>query len=62
MRLSEVAKHLAVTATSDAVTSLVDKELVQKTRSPQMDDDRHHVNHSGQQTPTQTASWSLSCY
>jgi DNA-binding MarR family transcriptional regulator len=36
IRLSEVAKHLAVTAAtaSDAVTSLVDKGLVQKTRSP----------------------------
>lgn len=61
MRLSEVAKHLAVTAAtaSDAVTSLVEKGLVQKTRSPQ---DKRAIaitlTAQGQQTATQTASWS----
>ncbi|KAM3094428.1 MarR family transcriptional regulator [Phormidesmis sp. 146-35] len=61
MRLSEVAKHLAVTAAtaSDAVTSLVEKGLVQKTRSPQ---DKRAIaltlTAQGQQIATQTASWS----
>jgi len=57
----KVAKHLAVTAAtaSDAVTSLVDKGLVQKTRSPQ--DGRAiaiTLTTQGRQTATQTASWS----
>jgi DNA-binding MarR family transcriptional regulator len=61
MRLSEVAKNLAVTAAtaSDAVTSLVDKGLVQKTRSPQ--DGRAiaiTLTTQGQKAAAQTASWS----
>jgi len=46
MRLSEVAKHLAVTAAtaSDAVTSLVDKGLVQKRDRLRWTSDRDH-NH-----------------
>jgi len=61
MRLSEVAKNLAVTAAtaSDAVTSLVDKGLVQKTRSPQ--DGRAiaiTLTPQGQKAAAQTASWS----
>ena len=61
MRLTGVASHLAVTAatTSDAVTSLVEKGLVQKTRSPQ--DGRAiaiTLTAQGQQAATQTASWS----
>jgi DNA-binding MarR family transcriptional regulator len=61
MRLSEVAKNLAVTAAtaSDAVTSLIEKGLVQKTRSP--DDGRAiaiTLTPHGQQAAAQTASWS----
>lgn len=61
MRLSEVAKNLAVTAAtaSDAVTSLVEKSLVQKTKSPQ--DGRAiaiTLTAQGQQVAAQTASWS----
>lgn len=61
MRLSEVAQNLAVTAAtaSDAVASLVDKKLVQKTRSPQ--DGRAiaiTLTTEGQQAAAQTASWS----
>jgi DNA-binding MarR family transcriptional regulator len=61
MRLSAVAKHLAVTSAtaSDAVTSLVEKGLVQKTRSPQ--DGRAiaiTLTAQGQQAATQVASWS----
>jgi DNA-binding MarR family transcriptional regulator len=59
--LSEVAKNLGVTAAtaSDAVTSLVDKGLVQKTRSPT--DGRAiaiTLTASGQQAAGQTATWS----
>jgi len=48
MRLSEVAKHLAVTAAtaSDAVTSLVDKGLVKNAIASRWTSDRDHVNHS----------------
>lgn len=61
VRLSEVAKNLAVTAAtaSDAVTSLVDKGLVQKTRSP--DDGRAiaiTVTSTGQQAAEQAFGWS----
>jgi len=61
VRLSEVAKNLAVTAAtaSDAVTSLVHKGLVQKTRSPE--DGRAiaiTLTAQGQQAASQTASWS----
>jgi len=61
MRLTEVANDLAVTAatTSDAVTSLVEKGLVQKKRSSQ--DGRAiaiTLTTQGQQAATQTASWS----
>jgi DNA-binding MarR family transcriptional regulator len=61
IRLSEVAKNLAVTAAtaSDAVTSLVEKGLVQKTKSPQ--DGRAialTLTPQGQQAAAQTASWS----
>jgi DNA-binding MarR family transcriptional regulator len=59
--LSEVAKNLGVTAAtaSDAVASLVDKGLVQKTRSPT--DGRAiaiTLTASGQQSAGQTATWS----
>lgn len=61
MRLSEVATHLAVTAAtaSDAVTSLVEKGLVQKTKSPR--DGRAiaiTLTAQGRQAAVQTASWS----
>ncbi len=61
VRLSEVAKNLEVTAAtaSDAVASLVNKGLVQKTRSPV---DRRAIavtlTTSGQQAAGQTATWS----
>jgi DNA-binding MarR family transcriptional regulator len=59
--LSEVAKNLGVTAAtaSDAVATLVDKGLVQKTKSPA--DKRAvviNLTHLGQQTASQTATWS----
>jgi DNA-binding MarR family transcriptional regulator len=59
--LSEVAKNLGVTAAtaSDAVAALVDKGLVQKTRSPA--DGRAiaiTLTTSGQQSAGQTATWS----
>ncbi len=59
--LSEVAKNLGVTAAtaSDAVASLIDKGLVQKTRSPA--DGRAIVitlTTPGQQAAGQTATWS----
>jgi DNA-binding MarR family transcriptional regulator len=59
--LSAVAKNLGVTAAtaSDAVASLVDKGLVQKTRSPA--DGRAiaiNLTTSGQQSAGQTATWS----
>jgi DNA-binding MarR family transcriptional regulator len=59
--LSEVAKNLGVTAAtaSDAVASLVDKGLVQKTRSPA--DGRAiaiTLTTPGQQAAGQTAAWS----
>jgi len=61
VRLSEVAKNLAVTAAtaSDAVTALVSKGLVQKTRS--LEDGRAiaiTLTAQGQQAASQTASWS----
>lgn len=61
MRLSDVAKNLSVTAAtaSDAVTSLVEKEFVQKTRSPQ--DGRAiaiTLTPEGHQAAAQTFSWS----
>jgi DNA-binding MarR family transcriptional regulator len=61
VRLSEVAKNLEVTAAtaSDAVASLVNKGLVQKTRSPA--DGRAiavTLTTSGQQAAGQTATWS----
>ncbi len=61
VRLSAVAKNLGVTAAtaSDAVASLVDKGLVQKTRSPA--DGRAiaiTLTPSGQQAAGQTATWS----
>jgi DNA-binding MarR family transcriptional regulator len=61
VRLSEVAKNLGVTAAtaSDAVAALVDKGLVQKTRSPA--DGRAiaiTLTTSGQQSAGQTATWS----
>ncbi len=61
MRLTEVSKNLAVTAAtaSDAVTSLVEKGLVQKTRSPA--DGRAiaiTLTTQGQQAAAQTTSWS----
>jgi len=53
-----VAKHLAVTAAtaSDAVTSLVDKGLVQKRDRLRMDERSITLTTQGRQT--QTASWS----
>jgi DNA-binding MarR family transcriptional regulator len=59
--LSEVAKNLGVTAatTSEAIASLVDKGLVQKTRSPA--DGRAieiTLTNPGQQAASQTATWS----
>jgi DNA-binding MarR family transcriptional regulator len=59
--LSEVAKNLGVTAAtaSDAVASLVNKGLVQKTRSPT--DGRAIeiiLTNPGQQAAGQTATWS----
>jgi DNA-binding MarR family transcriptional regulator len=59
--LSEIAKNLGVTAAtaSDAVAALVDKGLVQKTRSPT--DGRAieiTLTTSGQQAAGQTATWS----
>ncbi len=61
MRLSEVAKNLSITAAtaSDAVSSLVDKGFVQKTRSPQ--DGRAiaiTLTPDGDRAAAQTASWS----
>jgi len=61
VRLSAVAQHLSVTAAtaSDAVTSLVEKGLVQKTRSPQ--DGRAialTLTVAGQKAAAQTSSWS----
>lgn len=61
MRLTEVSKNLAVTAAtaSDAVTSLVEKGLVQKTRS--LADGRAisiTLTTQGQQAAAQTTSWS----
>jgi DNA-binding MarR family transcriptional regulator len=61
VRLSEVAKNLGVTAAtaSDAVASLVDKGLVQKTRSPT--DGRAisiTLTTPGQQVSGLTATWS----
>lgn len=61
MRLSDVAKNLAVTAAtaSDAVTSLLEKGFVQKTRSPQ--DGRAiaiTLTTAGQKAAAQTSSWS----
>jgi DNA-binding MarR family transcriptional regulator len=61
MRLSEVATNLGVTAAtaSDAVTSLVEKSLVQKTKSLQ---DKRAIaitlTLQGQQAAVQTAAWS----
>jgi DNA-binding MarR family transcriptional regulator len=59
--LSEIAKNLGVTAAtaSDAVAALVDKGLVQKTRSPT--DGRAieiTLTNPGQQAAGQTATWS----
>jgi DNA-binding MarR family transcriptional regulator len=59
--LSEVAKNLGVTAatTSETIASLVDKGLVQKTRSPA--DGRAieiTLTNPGQQAASQTATWS----
>jgi DNA-binding MarR family transcriptional regulator len=59
--LSEVAKNLGVTAAtaSEAIASLVDKGLVQKTRSPA--DGRAiaiTLTNPGQQVAGQTATWS----
>ncbi len=61
IRLSEVAKNLAVTAAtaSDAVTSLVNKGLVHKRQSPE--DGRAiaiTLTSTGQQAASMTASWS----
>lgn len=61
MRLSDVAQNLSVTAAtaSDAVTSLVEKGFVQKTRSPQ--DGRAiaiKLTPEGHQSAAQTSSWS----
>lgn len=61
MRLSEVASELAVTAatTSDAVTTLVEKALVLKTRA--VDDGRAiaiTLTLQGQQVAEQVADWS----
>jgi DNA-binding MarR family transcriptional regulator len=59
--LSEIAKNLGVTAAtaSDAIAALVDKGLVQKTRSPT--DGRAieiTLTNPGQQAAGQTATWS----